>query len=109
MYLAVHPGRIVLRVVVYDVFCEIRLKGQQTGRKGVVKSEQLGRVWADHNDTILFGGAEKAVVGGLIGWGKNMGRDRHRRKVAPVLAEIRRVRGSVASVGQADGTIKNAG
>ena len=98
VYLAVHPGRIVLRVVVDDVFCQIRLKGQKTGRKGMVKSEQDDRVWANHSYTILFGGAKIAVVGGLVGWGENMGRDAHRHKVATVLTEIRRVRGSVASV-----------
>ena len=98
MYLAVHPGRIVLRIVVYNVFYQIRLKGQKTGRKGMVKSEQDDRVWANHSYTILFGGAKIAVVGGLVGWGENMGRDAHRHKVATVLTEIRRVRGSVASV-----------
>ena len=64
----------------------------------MVKVAQGGRVWANHNNTILFGGAKIAVVGGLVGWGENIWRDAHRHKVGPMLNKIRRVRGSVTSV-----------
>ena len=106
VYLAVHPRRIVLRVVVKDVTCQIRLKGRKTEGKRLMKVAQGGGVWADHNDTVLFGGAKIAAVGGLVWWGKDKRRDAHGHKVGPVLANVRRMRGSVASVGKASDSIE---
>ena len=63
-------------------------------------------MWADHNDTVLFGGAKIAAVGGLVWWGKDKRRDAHGHKVGPVLANVRRMRGSVASVGKASDSIE---
>ena len=98
-----------MRVVAEDVRCQICLKRQKTKGKRLMEVVQGGRVRANHNDTVLFGGAKIAAVGGLVWWDKDKRRDAHGHEVGPVLANVRIMRGSVALVCKAGDSIKHVG
>ena len=90
--LAIHPWRIVVWIVGYNVLHQIKLESQQSGRKFLVEFAQGGTLRTNDKHTVPFDRAKITVIGGLIGRGKDMRLNLHGQEVVTEGAEVSRMR-----------------